>query len=85
MKTKATLRNTHNAHELPAPSLSAADIVALRESLNMSRGLFARRLRVSPRTLQNWEQGRATVPVSAAILLVLVRTFPDTLQRLAKV
>lgn len=83
MKTKRTLLNT-TANQLPAPSLSAADIVVLRERLSMSRALFARRLRIPARTLQNWEQGRVSIPPPAALLLALVRDYPDdTLQRLA--
>lgn len=82
--TKRTLANT-SSHELPAPSVSPLGIRELRASLNLSRALFARRLRVSPRTLEGWEAGRATPPPTAALLLALVARYPDTLARLAEV
>lgn len=53
-----------------------------RENLNLSRPVFAHQLHVSPRTLEKWEQGRAKPNDQAATLIMLVRKFPDTLQRL---
>jgi len=53
-----------------------------REALHLSRVVFAYRLHVSPRTLEKWEQGRAKPNEQAATLIMLVRKFPDTLQRL---
>ncbi|HKS06349.1 MAG TPA: hypothetical protein VJR92_08565 [Gemmatimonadaceae bacterium] len=35
------------------------------------------------RTLENWEQGRARPNAQAALLIRLVRRYPDALQRLA--
>jgi putative transcriptional regulator len=54
-----------------------------RERLHVSRAVFARRLRVSPRTLENWEQGRARPNAQAAALILMVRKFPDTLEKLS--
>ena len=48
----------------------------------MSRGVFANQLRVSPRTLENWEQGRAKPNDQAKALILLVAKHPDTLARL---
>jgi len=39
---------------------------------------------VNPRTLANWEQGRSKPNDQAAALILLVREFPDTLNRLRK-
>ena len=47
--------------------------------------VFARYLRTSPRTLENWEQGRARPNAQAALLIRLVDKFPDTVQRLAAI
>lgn len=55
-----------------------------RESLNLSRAVFAHELHVSPRTLEKWEQGRAKPNEQAATLILLVRKYPDTLERLKK-
>jgi putative transcriptional regulator len=81
---KRTLR-THEAQDKPAPVIPASELVALRESLNLSRPVFARYLRTNPRTLENREQGRAKPNAQAALLIRLVQRFPDTVNRLASV
>ena len=80
---KRTL-HTHEVEWLPTPSINAADIIALRKRLNLSRPLFARYLRTNPRTLENWEQGRAKPNAQAALLIRLVESYPDTVERLAR-
>ena len=69
----------------PAPDVTADELLALRERLNLSRPVFASYLRTNPRTLENWEQGRAKPNAQAALLVRLVEKFPDTVQRLAAV
>lgn len=81
---KQTLR-THKVMEQPAPDVTAEELVALRERLHLSRPVFAGYLRTNPRTLENWEQGRAKPNAQAALLIRLVEKFPDTVERLAVV
>jgi putative transcriptional regulator len=81
---KRTLR-THEVEIKPAPELAAAELVALRERLHLSRAVFARYLRTNPRTLENWEQGRAKPNAQAALLIRLVSSYPDTLERLGQI
>ncbi|HNQ57760.1 MAG: transcriptional regulator [Burkholderiales bacterium] len=81
---KRTLR-THEVEAMPAPEISADELLALRERLRLSRAVFARYLRTNPRTLENWEQGRARPNAQAALLIKLVEQFPDTVDRLAAV
>ena len=81
---KRTLR-THAVETLPAPDVSAGELPALRERLRLSRPVFARNLRTNPRTLENWEQGRAKPNAQAALLIRLVERYPDTVERLAAV
>jgi len=81
---KRTLR-THDVEMKPAPELAAAELVALRERLHLSRAVFARYLRTNPRTLDNWEQGRAKPNAQAALLIRLVSSYPDTLERLGQI
>ena len=81
---KRTLK-THDIEINPAPALAAAELVALRERLHLSRAVFARYLRTNPRTLENWEQGRAKPNAQAALLIRLVSRYPDTLERLGQV
>ncbi len=78
---KVTLR-TFKVEPKPAPLLSAQDLVNTREKLNMSRPVFARYLRTNPRTLENWEQGRAKPNAQAAILIKMVARYPDMVKRL---
>ena len=58
---------------LPAPPgpVSPERIVQIREGLDYSQSMFARLLGVSPRTIQDWEQGRR-VPNDAALKLLAV-------------
>ncbi len=53
--------------------------------MRCSRAVFARKLRINERTLEKWEQGRAKPNLQAAALVLLVRRYPDTLERLEKV
>ena len=81
---KRTLR-THKVERNPAPEVTAEELLALRERLHLSRQVFAHYLRTNPRTLENWEQGRAKPNAQAALLIRLVERFPDTVERLAVV
>lgn len=53
-----------------------------RKRLPYSRAVFAKKLRINERALEKWEQGRAKPNPQAAALVLLVRKFPDTLDRL---
>jgi len=55
------------------------------EACGIRRAVFARKLRINERTLEKWEQGRAKPNPQAAALVLLVRRYPDTLERLEKV
>jgi putative transcriptional regulator len=78
---KITLRKVQVKRK-PAPKVSAEDVLALREKLHLSRPVFADYLRTNPRTLENWEQGRAKPNAQAALLIRMVDRFPDMVQRL---
>ena len=67
------------------PKVDAQFIRETREKLDCSRALFASRLCINARTLEKWEQGRAKPNSQAAVLLLLVRHFPDTLERLRRI
>jgi putative transcriptional regulator len=60
-------------------------IRATRRKLRCSRAVFARKLRINERTLEKWEQGRAKPNPQAAALVLLVRKYLDTLERLDRV
>ena len=83
-KGKRTLRTTEVKLK-PALEVSADELRAIRERLNLSRPVFAGYLRTNPRTLENWEQGRAKPNAHAALLIHLVSRYPDTVSRLSAV
>jgi putative transcriptional regulator len=81
---KRTLR-THSVEFKPAPTLTPKELIRVRKNLKLSRALFAVYLRTNVRTLENWEQGRAKPNAQAALLINLVKHYPDTVQRLASI
>jgi putative transcriptional regulator len=78
---KITLR-TFKVEPKPLPKVDSKLIKDTRKKLHCSRAVFARKLRINERTLEKWEQGRARPNPQAAALVLLVRRFPDTLERL---
>lgn len=78
---KRTLR-THAVEFKPAPRIKPQELVLVRKKLKISRAVFAAYLRTNARTLENWEQGRAKPNAQAALLINLVKRFPDTVERL---
>ncbi len=81
---KMTLR-TYTAKKKSQPQVDAGFIRKLREKLHMSQNVFALKLRVSPRTLEKWEQGETIPNVQAAALILMVYKYPDTLKRLESI
>jgi putative transcriptional regulator len=81
---KRTLR-THAVEFKPAPEVSPKELIRVRERLKISRAVFAVYLRTNVRTLENWEQGRAKPNAQAALLINLVKRYPDTVERLANI
>ncbi len=57
--------------------LTPPDVKAVREQIGLSQSEFARLMRVSIKTLQNWEQRRRTPTGPAAALLKIVLAAPD--------
>lgn len=81
---KRTLR-THAVEYKRAPAVSPRELVRLRGKLRLSRAVFAACLRTNVRTIENWEQGRARPNAQAALLINLVKRYPDTVERLAAI
>ncbi len=59
--------------------LTEPSSAAIRERLNLSQMAFAALLGVSPRTVQEWEQGRRKPSGPALALLRLVERHPEIL------
>lgn len=64
-----------------AAALVAPDVQAVRERTGLSQAEFARLMRVSTRTLQNWEQHRRQPTGPAAALLTMVAAAPEAVLR----
>lgn len=73
---KLTLRQ-HEVEQKQPIEMPGAEIIALRSKLHVSRGVFADWLRVSPRSLERWEQ--SSVTGSTAVLLRLVDEDPEAI------
>lgn len=80
---KLTLR-THVVQRAGVPEIKPQEILTIREMFNMSRGVFARHLHTSARTLESWEQGRTAPNGQAVTLLRLVQRHPETLSYIAE-
>jgi putative transcriptional regulator len=78
---KLTLRT----HVVAVPEIKETPggdfFVSVRESFHVSRPVWASMLRVSPRTVEKWEQGGQASPL-AATFVELVSRYPDTIDRL---
>src|SRR5437016_11180791 len=81
---KITLR-TYKVEAAPLPKVDSKLIRDTRKRLRCSRAVFARKLRINERTLEKWEQGLAKPNPQAAVLVLLVRKYPDTLERLQQI
>jgi putative transcriptional regulator len=76
---RADLRVTRVPFPSAPRSISSARVISIRRRLNFSQRMFARLLNVSPRTIQDWEQGRRTPSDAALKLLMVAERHPDVL------
>ena len=53
------------------------DVIITRQKLGLSQAAFARMLGISPRTIQEWEQGRRNPQGAAQSLLRIAQAKPD--------
>ncbi len=81
---KLTLR-TYKVEPAPFSKVDSKLIKDTRKKLRCSRAVFARKLRINARTLEKWEQRRATPNRQVAALVLLVPKCPETLERLEEV
>jgi len=58
---------------------SVPDVAQIREATGLSQARFAQLLGVSPRTLQDWEQGRRAPSGAARTLLLMAAKDPKAL------
>ena len=80
---KITLK-THKVEVKKLKPLSGRELIRIRRKYNVSAAVFAHFLRTNPRTLENWEQGRAKPNAQATTLIRLVDKHPETIRHLAE-
>jgi len=56
---------------------NAIDVKGIREGLGLTQQEFAFRYRISPRTLQKWEQGVRTPEGPARTYLIVIKNAPE--------
>ena len=61
--------------------VNSLDVKTVRERTGLSQGEFANPIRVSVKTLQNWEQNRRHPTGPASALLKIVASAPDVALR----
>ena len=81
-RTLRTLR-THKVEYKPIEPATGAEIVALREKLQMSQGVFAQAIHAKPATLKNWEQNRSKPNDQATVLIRILSKHPELIRELA--
>ena len=59
---------------------AAVDVRAIRKRLDLTQAAFAARFGFSPRTVQQWEQGRRTPEGPARILLCILERRPELVE-----
>jgi putative transcriptional regulator len=69
----------------PAPEVTVDELTSLRKKLGLSRPVFADFIRTNPRTVENWEQGRAKPNAQAALIIKLISKYPQTFKMLASI
>lgn len=80
---KRTLR-TETIERLEPLHISAQEVRAIRDKLNLSQAVFAQKLRTSVKTYQGWEQGKSNPNPQATLLLKLVDQSPQLFEQIAK-
>jgi putative transcriptional regulator len=76
---KQTLRKTVITVPDEPPAYTAAEVRQLRETLQLSQGLFAKILNVSVNTVRKWEQDERHPSGSSARLLQIAQVHPEYL------
>lgn len=79
---KITLKTT-KVKELPQLDITAAEIREIREKLGVSRPVFAKLLRMNPRSVERWEQDKGHPDQGNITLLRLVKEHPETVELIA--
>ena len=76
-EARAGLKSSHHVHHI-----DVSEITSVRARVGLSQEKFAAILGVSPRTLQEWEQGRRKPSGAALSLLTVAKKRPEVLREI---
>jgi len=79
------IRDVKNGKHGAKYSVEVNDVVKARLKSGLSQTQFAAALHISPRTLQQWEQGRREPSGAAKTLLKIVSRHPEVLREVAEI
>ncbi|MCK4090640.1 helix-turn-helix domain-containing protein [Acinetobacter radioresistens] len=74
------LADAEPLHNAKVTQVEVPEVVAARQSLNLTQESFAELLGISVRTLQEWEQKRRNPSKSAAVLLKVAIRHPEVVK-----
>jgi len=77
-----TARDLKKARLVMPPG--SVNVRAIRRRLQLSQRAFALKFGFSPRTVQEWEQGRAQPDRPARLLLAMIACAPKTVERVLR-
>jgi putative transcriptional regulator len=76
MEQAASHARGRKVRRIRLTKVEVPDVKAIRRSLRMSQGRFARAFRIPLPTLKNWEQGRRHPDAPAAAYLLAIKRRP---------
>ncbi len=79
----ASVREMNSGHAARETRVTLSRVAEVRAHAGLSQKRFAELLGVSPRTLQQWEQGRREPAGAAKTLLRVAERHPEVLRELA--
>lgn len=79
------IRDVKNGKHGAEYRVEVNDVVKARLKSGLSQTQFATALHISPRTLQQWEQGRRQPSGAAKTLLKIVSRHPELLREVAEI
>lgn len=80
-KTGNVKLRTSDVTIAPLPEIKSEDVKNIRMTLDMTQGIFAAVMGVSPKTVEAWEAGTNTPSGSAKRMLSLLQSDPDLLKK----
>lgn len=79
-KLLKSVKEMHANKAARVTTIAANEVAAARLKTGLSQNLFAQALQISPRTLQEWEQGRREPSGAAKALIAIAFRHPEVIR-----